>query len=140
MPCFEESFYGGNTLGLGPASLPHTLGYACTRTSPLPRKVFKRFSANFLSLVALLSRGPKHFPENSRQSSQPLACKKAEHDDQRASVGWAGPRNRYDLALALKAHRDNGTEGRDQSGCGIETEPKTRFEDKKFSGAGRVRV
>ena len=37
--CFEEFFWGGNTLGLVPASLPHTLGYACTfyaPTSPPP--------------------------------------------------------------------------------------------------------
>ena len=34
-------FWGGNTLGLIPASLPHTLGYACTfyaPTSPPPKK------------------------------------------------------------------------------------------------------
>ena len=39
IPCFEEFFWGGNTLGLVPASLPHTLGYACTfyaPTSPPP--------------------------------------------------------------------------------------------------------
>ena len=42
IPCFEEFFWGGNTLGLVPASLPHTLGYACTfyaPTSPPPRKI-----------------------------------------------------------------------------------------------------
>ena len=41
IPCFEEFFWGGNTLGLVPASLPHTLGYACTfyaPTSPPPQK------------------------------------------------------------------------------------------------------
>ena len=41
IPCFEEFFWGGNTLGLVPASLLHTLGYACTfyaPTSPPPRK------------------------------------------------------------------------------------------------------
>ena len=27
IPCFEELFLGGNTLGLVPASLPHTLGW-----------------------------------------------------------------------------------------------------------------
>ena len=27
IPCFEEFFWGGNTLGRIPASLPHTLGY-----------------------------------------------------------------------------------------------------------------
>ena len=40
IPCFEEFFWGGNTLGLVPASLPHTLGYACTfyaPTSPPPK-------------------------------------------------------------------------------------------------------
>ena len=39
IPCFEEFFWGGNTLGLVPASLPHALGYACTfytPTSPPP--------------------------------------------------------------------------------------------------------
>ena len=39
IPCFEEFFWGGNTLGLVPASLPRTLGYACTfyaPTSPPP--------------------------------------------------------------------------------------------------------
>ena len=39
IPCFEEFFGGGNTLALVPASLPHTLGYACTfyaPTSPPP--------------------------------------------------------------------------------------------------------
>ena len=30
IPCFEEFFWGGNTLGRIPASLPHTLGSACT--------------------------------------------------------------------------------------------------------------
>ena len=34
IPYFEEFFCGGNTLGLVPASLPHTLGYACTFYSP----------------------------------------------------------------------------------------------------------
>ena len=40
IPCFEEFFWGGNTLGLVPASLPHALGYACTfyaPTSPSPK-------------------------------------------------------------------------------------------------------
>ena len=40
IPCFEEFFWGGNTLGLAPASLPYTLGYACTfyaPTSPPPK-------------------------------------------------------------------------------------------------------
>ena len=49
-PCFEEFFQGGNTLGLVPASHPHTLGYACTfyaPTSPLPKFVFF-FCAVFL--------------------------------------------------------------------------------------------
>ena len=38
-PCFEEFLGGGNVLGLVPAGLPHTLGYACTfyaPTSPPP--------------------------------------------------------------------------------------------------------
>ena len=37
--CFEEFLGGENVLGLVPASLPHTLGYACTfyaPTSPPP--------------------------------------------------------------------------------------------------------
>ena len=37
----ENSFWRGNALGLVPASLAHTLGYACTfytPTSPLPRE------------------------------------------------------------------------------------------------------
>ena len=41
IPCFEEFFWVGNTLGLVPASIPHTLGYACTfyaPTSPPPKK------------------------------------------------------------------------------------------------------
>ena len=47
IPCFEEFFWGGNTLGLIPASLPHALGYACTfyaPTSPPPNleRIFKR--------------------------------------------------------------------------------------------------
>ena len=36
-PLFEEVFFfvwGGNTLGLVPASLPYTLGYACTLYTP----------------------------------------------------------------------------------------------------------
>ena len=33
---FEEFFLGEGTLGLFPASLPHTLGYTCTFTPPLP--------------------------------------------------------------------------------------------------------
>ena len=40
IPCFEEFFWGGNTLGLVPASLPHALGNACTfytPTSPPPK-------------------------------------------------------------------------------------------------------
>ena len=40
IPCFEEFFWGGNTLGLVPARLPHALGYACTfyaPTSPEPK-------------------------------------------------------------------------------------------------------
>ena len=39
--CFQEFVDGENVLGLVPASLPHTLGYACTfyaSTSPFPRK------------------------------------------------------------------------------------------------------
>ena len=36
IPCFEEFFWGRNTLGLVPASLPHALGYACTFYAPLP--------------------------------------------------------------------------------------------------------
>ena len=42
IPCFEEFFWGENTLGLVPASVPHTLGYTCTlytRTSPLPKQI-----------------------------------------------------------------------------------------------------
>ena len=43
MPCFEEFFWGGNTLGLVPASLPHTLGYACTFYAPTsPPPIFGR--------------------------------------------------------------------------------------------------
>ena len=45
IPCFEEFFWGGNTLGLVPASLPHTLGYACTfytPTFPPPTKAARR--------------------------------------------------------------------------------------------------
>ena len=34
IPCFEEFFWGGNTLGLVPASLPHALGYVCTFYAP----------------------------------------------------------------------------------------------------------
>ena len=40
IPCFEQFFWGANTFGLVPASLPHTLGYACTfyaPTSPPPK-------------------------------------------------------------------------------------------------------
>ena len=33
-PLFEESFWGGNTLGLIPAGPPHTLGYSCTFYAP----------------------------------------------------------------------------------------------------------
>ena len=43
IPCFEGFFWGGNTLGLIPASLPHTLGCACTfyaPTSPPPINIF----------------------------------------------------------------------------------------------------
>ena len=32
--CFDEFFWGGNTLGLVPASLPHALGYACAFYGP----------------------------------------------------------------------------------------------------------
>ena len=32
--CFEEFLGGENVLGLAPASLPHTLGYACTFCAP----------------------------------------------------------------------------------------------------------
>ena len=32
--CFEEFLGGGHVLGLVPASLPHTLGYACTFYAP----------------------------------------------------------------------------------------------------------
>ena len=34
--CFEEFLGGGTVLGLFLASPPHTLGYACTFTPPLP--------------------------------------------------------------------------------------------------------
>ena len=40
--CFEEFWGGENVLGLVPASLPHTLGYACTfyaPTSPPPKEL-----------------------------------------------------------------------------------------------------
>ena len=63
---FEEFFFfwGGNTLGLVPASLPHTLGYACTfytPTTPPPRSEgrgcleeicldFEAFSQTFFEL------------------------------------------------------------------------------------------
>ena len=43
--CFEEFLGGENVLGLVPASLPHTLGYACTfyaPTSPPPRPLRSR--------------------------------------------------------------------------------------------------
>ena len=43
--CFEELLGGENVLGLVPASLPHTLGYACTFTPPLPLPQLY-FSAN----------------------------------------------------------------------------------------------
>ena len=42
--CFEEFLGGENVLGLVPASLPHTLGYACTfyaPTSPPPSSIRK---------------------------------------------------------------------------------------------------
>ena len=51
IPCFEEFFWGGNTLGLVPASLPHTLGHACTfyaPTSPPPRQVSEFLSPRML--------------------------------------------------------------------------------------------
>ena len=34
-PCFDGFFWGGNNLGLVPASLPHAFGYACTFMPPL---------------------------------------------------------------------------------------------------------
>ena len=40
--CFEEFLGGENVLGLVPASLPHTLGYACAfyaPTSPPPKLI-----------------------------------------------------------------------------------------------------
>ena len=37
IPCFEEFLGGENVLGLVPASLPHTLGYACTSYAPTSR-------------------------------------------------------------------------------------------------------
>ena len=43
--CLEEFLGGGNVLGLFPASLPHTLGYACTfyaPTSPPPSSIERR--------------------------------------------------------------------------------------------------
>ena len=46
IPCFEEFLGGENVLGLVPASLPHTLGYACTfyaPTSPPPTEVRHQF-------------------------------------------------------------------------------------------------
>ena len=43
IPCFEEFFWGGNTLGFVPASLPHTLGFACTFYAPTsPPLKFRR--------------------------------------------------------------------------------------------------
>ena len=47
IPCFEEFLWGGNTLGLVPASLPHALGYACTfyaPTSPPPIQTLVSYS------------------------------------------------------------------------------------------------
>ena len=43
MPCFKELFWGGNTLAV-PASLPYTLGYACTfydPASPHPKRLLR---------------------------------------------------------------------------------------------------
>ena len=53
IPCFEDFFFwGGNTLGLVPASLPHALGRACTfyaPTSPPPncKILFTKFRSGF---------------------------------------------------------------------------------------------
>ena len=51
--CFEEFLGGENVLGLVPASLPHTLGYACTSyapTSPPPKERFLgKIRKNFLN-------------------------------------------------------------------------------------------
>ena len=54
--CFEEFLDGGNVLGLVPASLPHTLGYACTfyaPTSPPPKKPCRTVPVNFGRLSGL---------------------------------------------------------------------------------------
>ena len=50
IPCFEEFFWGGNTLGLVPSSRPRSLGYACTLyapTSPLLMGDFFLFGGMF---------------------------------------------------------------------------------------------
>ena len=55
--CFEEFWGGENVLGLVPASLPHTLGYACTfydPTSPPPTVAFVFFF--FVPPVCLAKR------------------------------------------------------------------------------------
>ena len=61
--CFEEFLGGANVLGRVPASLPHTLGYACTfyaTTSPPPTYVF--FVYRFLNFFSLQE---KHINKNT---------------------------------------------------------------------------
>ena len=73
--CFEKLLGGENVLGLIPASLPHTLGYACTfyaPTSPSPRvrpnPVFGHFLLHF-GLEARNRAAPGSRDCNRRQNS-----------------------------------------------------------------------
>ena len=79
IPCFEEFLGGENVLGLVPASLLHTLGYACTfyaPTSPPPKKglpgpsapwpperLQKVFPGLRLQILAPSSTSPKTIPD-----------------------------------------------------------------------------
>ena len=69
---FEEFFWGGNTLGLVPSSLPHIVGYASTLyapTSPLPSYSGKQYG--FLKQAQATLRAkkqPRAPPKNPRRS------------------------------------------------------------------------
>ena len=90
IPYLKEFLWGGNTLGLVPASLPHTLGYACTCTPPLP------LSQEHLGLLQAQPVPPTRNPQrNHRCHSRGVAS-----SDRKIHINIASAKSAINIASA----------------------------------------
>ena len=80
--CFEEFLGGENVWGLAPASLPHTLGYACTLyapTSPPPNETVRVRQVIILGRLTCPNRIDLTFQLSGPSATPRLSQRKLSH-------------------------------------------------------------